>query len=330
MLHQRYLSPSSVANLLNKVRDRIRVKHYSSRTEESYIHWIRKFLGFFNNKDPHQITEPDIGRFLSYLAVHRRVAASTQNQATSAILFLYREVLDLNLDWIHNIERAKNPERIPLVFTKAEVRAILVRLEGTRWLMVSLLYGSGLRLSECIRLRIKDIDFGYRQIAVRDGKGEKDRFTMLPDSLTQHMVKHLERVKALHQEDLANGYGSVYLPYALERKYPNADREWSWQYVFPSAKLSRDPRSGAIRRHHVDESVPQRAVKLAIRSAGITKPGSCHTLRHSFATHLLQDGYDIRTVQELLGHKDVKTTQIYTHVLNRNKLGVMSPLDDSD
>lgn len=227
MLHQRYLSPSSIANLLNKVRDRIRVKHYSIRTEESYIHWIRKFIRFHQNKDPHQITETDIGRFLSYLAVQRKVAASTQNQATSAILFLYREVLDLNLDWIYNIERAKNPERLPLVFTKEEVRSILLQLDGTRWIMVSLLYGSGLRLSECIRLRVKDIDFGFHQIVVRDGKGEKDRFTMLPDSLVQPLTKHLQRVKVLHEQDLANGFGTVYLPYALERKYPNANREWA-------------------------------------------------------------------------------------------------------
>lgn len=255
------------------------------------------------------------------------MSASTQNQALFALLFLYREVLKQPLGWLDDLERAPRNRPIPVVFTREEVKAILNRLEGTIWILAAILYGSGLRLMECIRLRVKDIDFQYRQILVHDGKGNKDRVAPLPCSVLEPLKKHLERVKSLHGTDLQEGYGSVYLPYALEKKYPDASQSWSWQYVFPASQRSVDPRSGKVRRHHVNEQVLQRAVKNAIRTAGINKAGSCHSLRHSFATHLLEDGYDIRTVQELLGHKDVSTTMIYTHVLNRGGRGTKSPLD---
>lgn len=245
----------------------------------------------------------------------------------SALLFLYRQVLHIDLPYIEDIERAKRSQRVPVVFTRSEAQAILGYLEGTHHLIASLLYGSGLRVMECLRLRVKDLDFEYRQITVRDGKGSRDRVTMLPTSTIATLQLQLEQAKVLHQLDLSLGYGAVYLPNALERKYPNANREWGWQYVFPSTKRSVDPRSGVVRRHHLSEDSLQRAVKQAMRQAGIVKHGSCHTFRHSFATHLLEDGYDIRTVQELLGHKDVKTTMIYTHVLNRGGRGVRSPLD---
>jgi len=313
--------------LLDQVRYVIRVKHFSIRTEEAYVNWIRKFILFHNKRHPIEMGEHDVSQFLTYLAVKKRVAASTQNQALAAILFLYRDVLKKDLGWLDDVERAKRPARLPVVFSKQEVDEILVRLEGTKWLMASLLYGSGLRLMECIRLRVKDLDFGYEQIVVRDGKGQKDRVTMLPVSIKEPLKRHLEKVKAHHEADLKAGFGRVYLPFALKRKHPNADRDWGWQYVFPATKRSQDPRSGIAMRHHIDESVLQRAVKAAIRTAGITKYGSCHTFRHSFATHLLEDGYDIRTVQELLGHKDVSTTMIYTHVLNKGGKAVKSPLD---
>ncbi|HYE34140.1 MAG TPA: integron integrase [Methylocaldum sp.] len=270
---------------------------------------------------------PEVERFLTHLAVDRNVAASTQNQALSAILFLYKDVLGIELPWLSEVRRAKKPERLPLVLTVEEVKRVLARLDGQHWLMASLLYGAGLRLLECVRLRVKDVDFGYKQITVRDGKGQKDRMTMLPQAVIEPLKAHLEKVKVLHEHDVEEGYGEVYLPYALERKYPNAGREFGWQYVFSAQHRSRDPRSGKERRHHLDEQSLQRAMKKAVRAAGLTKPASCHTLRHSFATHLLQSGYDIRTVQELLGHKDVSTTMIYTHVLNRGGMGVNSPLD---
>ena len=313
--------------LLDQVRYVIRVKHFSIRTEEAYVNWIRKFILFHNKRHPNEMDETYVSEFLTYLAVKKRVAASTQNQALSAILFLYRDVLKKDIGWLDDVERAKRPARLPVVFTKREVNDILIRLEGTKWLMGNLLYGSGLRLMECVRLRVKDMDFEYEQIIVRDGKGQKDRVTMLPLSLKEPLQRHLEKVKAIHEADLKAGFGRVYLPFALKRKYPNAEREWGWQYVFPSSKRSEDPRTGIVRRHHIDESVLQRSVKAAIRAANITKPGSCHTFRHSFATHLLEDGYDIRTVQELLGHKDVSTTMIYTHVLNKGGKAVRSPLD---
>jgi len=313
--------------LLDQVRYVIRVKHFSIRTEEAYVNWIRKFILFHNKRHPIEMGEHDVSQFLTYLAVKKRVAASTQNQALAAILFLYRDVLKKDLGWLDDVERAKRPGRLPVVFSKQEVDEILVRLEGTKWLMASLLYGSGLRLMECIRLRVKDLDFGYDQLVIRDGKGQKDRVTMLPLSLKEPLQRHLAKVKAIHEEDLRAGFGRVHLPFALNRKYPNAELEWGWQYVFPSSKRSKDPRTGIVRRHHIDESVLQRSVKVAIRAASITKHGSCHTFRHSFATHLLEDGYDIRTVQELLGHKDVSTTMIYTHVLNKGGKAVKSPLD---
>jgi integron integrase len=313
--------------LLDLVRREIRSRHYSIRTEEAYTRWIKEFIFFHNKCHPADLGEPEVTAFLAHLALDRHIAASTQNQALSALLFLYRHVLKQPLDWLDSITRAKRPERVPVVFTRAEVQAILTQLDGQTWLMASLLYGAGLRLTECLRLRVKDVDFGYSQITVRDGKGGKDRVTLLPESLKAPLQRHLAKVRARHEQDLRQGFGAVYLPFALERKYPAANREWGWQYVFPAAKRSVDPRSGAVRCHHVDEQILQKAVKVAIRAAGINKPGSCHTFRHSFATHLLEDGYDIRTVQELLGHKDVSTTMIYTHVLNRGGKAVHSPLE---
>lgn len=313
--------------LLDQVREAIRLRHYSIRTEQAYLQWTKRFILFHGKRHPLELGNNEIAQFLTYLAAKRDVAASTQNQALNALLFLYREVLGKDIGQLQNVQRAKRPERLPVVFTREEVRALLARLDGTKWLMASLLYGSGLRLMECLRLRVKDIDFGYRQIVVRDGKGGKDRITMLPPQLIDPLRSHLARRKECHNQDLAAGNGSVFLPNALERKYPNANTEWGWQYVFSASQLSTDPRSGRRQRHHLDESVLQKAIKLAIRQAGLMKPGSCHTLRHSFATHLLESGYDIRTVQELLGHADVKTTMIYTHVLNRGGRGVCSPLE---
>jgi integron integrase len=313
--------------LLDQVRNAIRVRHFSIRTEQAYLRWIKQFILFHHKRHPSDMGQLEVNAFLSHLAVGRNVAASTQNQAMSAILFLYRHVLNQPLDWLDNIERAQKPSRLPVVFTRTEVQAVLAHLDGSLWLMASLLYGSGLRLMECLRLRVKDLDFSLSQVIVRDGKGGKDRVTILPDSVRSPMHRHLAKVKTLHTLDLKEGFGEVYLPFALERKYRNANREWYWQYVFPASKRSVDPRSQAVRRHHVNEQVLQKAVKAAIRAAGINKPGSCHTFRHSFATHLLEDGYDIRTVQELLGHNDVSTTMIYTHVLNRGGKAVKSPLD---
>jgi len=313
--------------LLDRVREAIRLKHYSIRTEESYVSWIRRYILFHNKRHPLEMGVPEIQAFLTHLAVDRKVAASTQNQALSALLFLYREVLKKDLDGPIDALRASKPRRLPTVLTREEVRRVITQLSGTHQLMAKLLYGSGLRLTECLRLRVKDIDFAQRAIIVRDGKGQEDRVTILPDSVIAPLQEYLQRVKCLHEEDLAKGYGAVYLPFALKRKYPNAHREWIWQCAFPAAKLSNDPRSGVIRRHHIHESSLQKAVRETARRAGINKPVSCHTFRHSFATHLLEDGYDIRTVQELLGHKDVKTTMIYTHVLKRGGLAVRSPLD---
>jgi len=271
--------------------------------------------------------ENEIRGFISHLAVEGGITASTQTVALSALLFLYRNVLKKDLPYVTNIERARKSKRLPTVFNRDEVKRILSKLEGAHWLIAGLLYGSGLRLMECLRLRVKDIDFSCNQLTIRDGKGEKDRITMLAASIRGPLARHLQKVKLLHEEDLAAGYGEIYLPHALARKYPNAPKEWGWQYVFPSSGRSVDPRSGKKRRHHFSEDAIQKAVKKAIREAGISKHGSCHTLRHSFATHLLEDGYDIRTIQELLGHKDVKTTMIYTHVLNRGGKGVTSPMD---
>jgi len=313
--------------LLDVVRDTIRRKHYSIRTEEAYVNWIRRFILFHGKRHPKDMGAAEVEAFLTHLATEGHVSASTQNQAFSALLFLYREVLHRELDAPVHALRAKESRHIPAVLTREEVRQVIAQLSGVYQLQARLLYGSGLRLLECLRLRVKDIDFQRRAITVRDTKGNEDRITMLPDSVIEPLKEHLQRVRRLHEEDLAKGYGSVYLPDALDRKYPNASREWIWQYVFPSDRLSTDPRSGVVRRHHLDESGLQKAVRAAARAAGINKRVTCHTFRHSFATHLLENGYDIRTVQELLGHKNVKTTMIYTHVLQRGGLAVRSPLD---
>ena len=319
--------PPSQPKLLDQLRDRLRVKHYSIRTEQAYVDWVRRLILFHGKRHPRDFGAAEVEAFLTHLAVRGRVSASTQNQAKSAILFLFREVIDRELPWLDGIVAARTSQRVPVVLSVEEVAAVLGRMRGTPALVARLLYGSGLRILECLRLRVKDIDLARYEILVRDGKGAKDRVTMLPESVADPLRRHMERVRELHTEDLVAGFGSVYLPYALDRKYPNASKEWMWQYVFPSARLSKDPRSGATRRHHADEKPIQRALQLALRGAGIHKPATPHTLRHSFATHLLQSGYDIRTVQELLGHKDVSTTMIYTHVLNRGGRGVRSPLD---
>jgi integron integrase len=312
--------------LLDRVRWHLRVKRYSIRTEQAYVDWIRRFILFHNRRHPDQMGEEEITAFLSHLAVDRNVAASTQNQAFCALLFLYQHVLERKLEFM-SVERVRRPAKLPVVFTRDEVHLVLANLKGDYRLLADLLYGSGLRLMEALRLRVKDIDFGYNHITVRDGKGMRDRITMLPARLRCPLQSHLQRVKLIHQCDLARGGGAVYLPFALQRKYPNAARDWRWQYVFPADKLSIDPRSNERRRHHIGEKNLQNAVKQAIRAAGITKVASCHTFRHSFATHLLGSGYDIRTIQELLGHKDVSTTMVYTHVLNKPGLAVQSPLD---
>jgi integron integrase len=317
----------SEPRLLDQLRGRLRVKHYSIRTEQAYVDWVRRFILFHDTRHPRDLGAAEVETFLTDLAVRKRVSPSTQNQAKSAILFLYREVIDAELPWLGGVVAARAPQRLPVVLTIEEVEAVLGRMRGTSGLIARLLYGSGLRIMECLRLRVKDIDFSRREILVRDGKGAKDRVTMLPDTLVEPLQRQLERVRDLHAEDLLAGFGSVYLPYALDRKYPNASKEWMWQYVFPSGRLSRDPRSGETRRHHANEKPIQRALQSALRAAGVRKPASPHTLRHAFATHLLQSGYDIRTVQELLGHQDVSTTMIYTHVLNRGGRGVHSPLD---
>ena len=318
---------SNPPKLLDQVRNKLRVKHYSIRTEQVYVDWIKRYILYHGKRHPNDMGAQDVEAFLTHLAVAGKVAAATQNQAKSAILFLYREVLEIKLPWLDNITQAKASKRLPVVLTVSEVQSLLSRLTGTHALISFLLYGGGLRLMEAVRLRVKDVDFARREILVREGKGFKDRVTMLPEAVAAPLKAHLAKVKALHDEDLAQGGGEVYLPFALEKKYPNAAREWGWQYVFPSRNLSVDPRSGKTRRHHVDEKGVQRAVKQAVRDAEIIKPATPHTFRHSFATHLLQAGYDIRTVQELLGHSDVSTTMIYTHVLNKGGRGVTSPLD---
>ena len=313
--------------LLDQVRDRLRLKHYSIRTETQYVQWIRRFILFHDKRHPRDMGVAELEAFLTHLAVEGRVAASTQNQALSALLFLYREVLAINLPWLDNVVRAKTPQRLPVVLTRQEVVSVLDGMSGVHGLMARLLYGTGMRLMECVRLRVKDVDFEQAEILIRDGKGAKDRVTMLPQSLVEALRAHLKIRQCLYEEDRAKGMASVYLPDALDRQYPNAAVDWAWQYIFNSGSYSIDPRSGAERRHHIDEKLLQRAVKKAVVASGIAKLATPHTFRHSFATHLLQSGYDIRTVQELLGHADVQTTMIYTHVLNRGGRGVVSPLD---
>jgi integron integrase len=313
--------------LLDQVRQAIRTRHYSPRTEEAYVGWIKRFIFFHNKRHPVDMGEPEIARFLSSLATESHVSSSTQNQAFNALLFLYQEVLQRKIALIEGVVRAKIHRRLPVVLTKEEVQRLLTCVEGTPWLMAMLLYGAGLRLMECCRLRVKDIDFCRNQIVVRAGKGDKDRHTMLPATVKEPLLRHLHVVKRQHEEDLKAGLGRVSLPNALERKYPNAGKEWGWQWVFPATSHFIDRVTGEKRRHHLHESVLQKAFKEARLKADITKPAGPHTMRHSFATHLLEDGYDIRTVQELLGHADVSTTMIYTHVLNRGGRGVRSPLD---
>ena len=313
--------------LLDQVRTVIRRKHYSIRTEKTYADWVKRYIIFHGKCHPKDLGKSEITAFLNHLAIDRKVAASTQNQALSALVFLYKEVLDQEFGWLENLEYAKKPERIPVVFSKKEVRDVLSSLDGTYWIIANILYGAGLRIMETLRLRIMDIDIEYRQIFVRDGKGKKDRNTMLPELLVKPLEKQIEKVRLLHKMDLTDGYGVVYLPYALERKYPNANKEFRWQYLFPAAKRSVDPRSGIIKRHHIGQSPVQRSIRSAVRNAKIAKNATCHTFRHSFATHLLEAGYDIRTVQELLGHKDVSTTMIYTHVMKKGGKGVRGPAD---
>jgi integron integrase len=311
---------------LRSVREAIRKRHFSIRTEEAYVHWTKRFILFHGKRHPAQLGESDVAAFLSHLAIEGQVAAATQNQALNALVFLYRNVLDRPLGECIGIVRAKRPQRLPVVLTPEEVGRILRALKGVHWLIGCLQYGSGLRLLESVRLRVKDLDFEHRAILVRDGKGGKDRVVTLPDELVVPLKRHLAARRTLFERDVADGVATVYLPYALARKYPNAPSQWAWQYVFAADNVSTDPRSGERRRHHVDESSMQKAVRNAVREAQIHKPASCHTLRHSFASHLLERGADIRTVQEQLGHSDVRTTQIYTHVIKRGGMALRSPL----
>jgi integron integrase len=322
------ITPTPPPKLLDQLRERIRYRHYSLRTEQAYVHWVKRFIFFHNKKHPKDMGKPEVEAFLSFLANEGHVAISTHRQALSALLFLYREVLGVELPWLSEMGRPKTAKRLPVVLTQTEVRRVLDRVDGqTYQLMARLLYGSGMRLMECVRLRVKDVEFERGEIVVRAGKGNKDRVTMLPESLADTLKAHLDRVREVWLADRAAGRPGVELPDALDRKYSNAASEWAWFWVFPASAESTDPRSGVVRRHHVYEQGLQRAIKRAVQAAGVAKPASTHTLRHSFATHLLQSGYDIRTVQELLGHSDVSTTMIYTHVLNKGGRGVVSPLD---
>ncbi len=323
--HEQVLAPTP--RLLDRVRDAVRARHYSRRTEEAYIVWIRRYILFHGKRHPAEMSAGEITQFLTDLAVRRKVAASTQNQALSGLLFLYREVLGQEIPWLEDVVRAKRARRLPVVLSRDETRAVLDQLRGLPRLMALLLYGAGLRVLECARLRVKDVNLASNQIVVRAGKGNRDRVTMLPAAAKASLAQHLELVRRQHERDLARGAGWVELPGALMRKYPNAGREWGWQWIFPATRIYADRVTGQRRRHHLHETVLQRAVADAVRRAGIGKPATCHTFRHSFATHLLEDGYDIRTVQELLGHRDVSTTMIYTHVLNRGPGAVRSPAD---
>jgi len=313
--------------LLDRLREAIRSRHYSRRTEQTYCSWVKRFIYFHNLRHPEEMAEPEINAFLTHLAVKERVSASTQNQALSALLFLYRHVLEREIGDLGEVIRARKPKRIPVVMTHEEVKAVLDQLTGDKWLMASLMYGAGLRLMECLRLRVQDIDFSRYEITVRDGKGGKDRITMLPESLAKPLQDHLQKVKVTHEKDLAEGWGRVQMPMALDRKYPNAPTDWHWQWVFPQEKRWKNVKTGEEGRHHLHETILQRAVKDAVRKAGVIKHVGCHTFRHSFAIHLLEAGYDIRTIQELLGHKDVSTTMIYAHVLSKGGRGVRSPID---
>jgi integron integrase len=312
---------------LNQISNLLRTRHYSYQTEKTYLYWVKKFIIFHDKRHPKDLGAAEVSSFLTYLAVECKVAATTQNQAMFALLFLYKEFLKVDLPWLDDFTPAKRSERVPVVLTREEVAAVLSNLKGVNWLMANLLYGAGLRLKECLRLRVKDLDFGYRQITVRDGKGSKDRFTVLPQRLVEPLQRHLDAVKTQHEYDLKSGLGKVNMPFALSNKYRNAEREWKWQYVFPSPKLSRHPHTNEVMRHHLSESGLQKSIKESVRKSCIEKHASLHTLRHSFATHLLQNGQDIRTIQELMGHKEITTTMIYTHVLQQNRLGVKSPLD---
>ncbi|HQG04467.1 MAG TPA: integron integrase [Thermoleophilia bacterium] len=312
---------------MNDLRTALRARHYSRRTEQAYCLWVRRYIRFHGLRHPREMGEAEINAFLTHLATEREVSASTQNQALSALLFLYRNVLQRPVGDLGGVVRARRPRRLPVVLTRDEVAAVLDHLDGDLRLMASLMYGAGLRLNECLGLRVQDLDFARGEIVVRGGKGDKDRVTVLPQALRPQLRAHLATVKRIHKADLAAGWGAVELPDALARKYPHASTDWRWQWVFPQRRRWRDPRSGHEGRHHLHETVVQRAMKEAVGASGTTKRAGCHTLRHSFATHLLETGYDIRTIQELLGHKDVRTTMVYTHVLNRGGLGVRSPLD---
>lgn len=314
-------------SLLDQVRNKIRLQHKSRRTEESYLYWIKRFILFHKKKHPSLMREKEIEQFLTFLAVDEEVAAATQKQALNGICFLYRDFLNIDLGEFPRIVRSRTPRRLPTVFTREEIDQILQNLHGARRLQAELLYGSGMRLLECLRMRVKDVDFGQNLIMVRAGKGNVDRVTILPTAVTDKLKNQIRKVKSLHQEDLESGFGRVKLPYAIARKYPNAGTEFGWQHLFPSTRRTKDEKTGNFFRHHIDESTFQRAFTAALRATKMTKHGSPHSLRHSFATHLLEQGYDIRTVQELLGHKDVRTTMIYTHVLNKGRIAVRSPLD---
>jgi integron integrase len=318
---------SQPPKLLDQVRAAIRTRHYSIRTEEAYIYWIKRYILFHKKRHPKEMGQQEISQFLNHLAVQENVAASTQNQALCAIIFLYKHVLHIEIGELDSVSWAKKPQKIPVVFTQSEAKAILNQLSGTNWLMAILLYGAGLRLTECLQLRVKDIDFEYKQINIRSAKGAKDRISILPEKAIDPIIKQIEYVTSLHEKDLKDGYDTVSMPFALERKYPKAGRDLGWKFIFPATQISTDPLTGLRRRHHLHPSVLQKVIKNALRNAGIKKHAGCHTFRHSFATHLLAAGYDIRTVQELLGHNDVKTSMIYTHVLNKGGFGVKSPAD---
>lgn len=319
---------ASQPKLLDRLVQALRSRHYSRRTEQTYCHWVKRFIFYHNVRHPAEMGEPEINAFLTHLALKEKVSASTQNQALSALLFLYRHVIGRGVGDLGEVIRARKPKRLPVVMTREEVKAVLANLSGDKWLMASLMYGAGLRLMECLCLRVQNIDFSRNEILVRDGKGAKDRITMLPESLKNPLQEHLKKVKTIHERDLGEGWGRVLLPDALDRKYPNAPKDWRWQWVFPQEIRWTIPKNGEEGRYHVNESIIQKAVAGAVRKAGLCKRATRHTFRHSFATQLLGSGYDIRTVQELLGHKDVKTTMIYTHVLNRGGKGVKSPVDD--